>query len=46
MKYYLAIIVAIVAAIALSQFMFTFYQWDRQQACVTGGGRACARLNR
>ena len=41
MKYYLAIIAAIVAAIALSQLMFDFYQWDRQQSCATGGGRNC-----
>jgi hypothetical protein len=41
MKYYLAIIVAIIAAVALSQLMFEFYQWDRQQSCATGGGRNC-----
>jgi hypothetical protein len=42
MKYYLAIIAAIIAAIALSQFLFEFHQWNREQACATGGGRGCA----
>lgn len=42
MKYYLAIIAAIVIAVALSQLLFDFYQWNQEQSCVTGGGRGCA----
>lgn len=38
---YLAILAAILAAIALSQFLFDFYQWNRSQSCATGGGRNC-----
>jgi hypothetical protein len=38
---YLAIIAAIVAAIALSQLLFQFYEWNRLQSCATGGGRNC-----
>jgi hypothetical protein len=38
---YLAIIVAIVAAIVLSQFLFDFYDWNKQQTCASAGGRNC-----
>jgi hypothetical protein len=38
---YLAIILAIAAAIGLSQLLFEFYDWNRQQSCSTGGGRNC-----
>ena len=42
MKYkYLAIILAIAAAIGLSQLLFEFYDWNRMQSCSTGGGRNC-----
>jgi hypothetical protein len=47
---YLAIIAAIAAAVALSQFLFDFYQWDRTQTCAMAGGRNCGggriQLNR
>lgn len=38
---YLAIIAAIAAAIALSQLLFDFYDWNRTQTCLSGGGRNC-----
>jgi hypothetical protein len=38
---YLAVLLAIVAAIALSQLLVQFHDWNRQQACVTSGGRHC-----
>ncbi|HLI21432.1 MAG TPA: hypothetical protein VKV32_09970 [Stellaceae bacterium] len=38
---YLAIIVAIVAAIVLSQFLFDFYGWNKAQSCASTGGRNC-----
>jgi len=37
-------------AVLLSQFLFTFYEWNREQSCATTGGRNCGgaptRLNR
>jgi hypothetical protein len=41
-KQLLLIAAAIAAAIVLSQLLFDFYQWDRMQACASGGGRNCA----
>jgi hypothetical protein len=41
-KQILVILAAIVAAIVLSQFLFAFYDWNREQACATAGGRGCA----
>jgi hypothetical protein len=38
---YLAIIVAIGAAILLSQFLFDFYDWNKTQTCASTGGRNC-----
>jgi len=38
---YLAIIAAIGAAILLSQFLFDFYDWNKEQSCASGGGRNC-----
>ena len=37
----IAILVAVVAALAASQLLFEFNDWNRQQACATGGGRNC-----
>jgi hypothetical protein len=37
----IAILAAAIAAILASQLLFEFYDWNRQQACVTGGGRNC-----
>lgn len=37
----LAIIAAIIAVIVLSQLLYDFYDWNRQQSCATGGGRNC-----
>lgn len=44
MKAALAIVAAIVAAIVLSQLLFDFHDWNRQQSCATGGGRNCGQL--
>jgi len=41
-KALLAIVAAIVVVIAVSQLLFAFYDWNREQACATGGGRNCA----
>ncbi|MGH6976346.1 MAG: hypothetical protein ACREED_04900 [Stellaceae bacterium] len=44
----LAIVAAVIAVFVASQLLFAFYDWNRQQACATGGGRNCApniRLN-
>lgn len=44
----LAIVAAVIAVILVSQLLFAFYDWNRQQTCATGGGRNCApsiRLN-
>jgi hypothetical protein len=38
---YIAILVAIAAAFALSQLLFEFYDWNRTQSCVSAGGRNC-----
>lgn len=38
---YIAIIVVIVAAVVLSQFLFDFYDWNKQQSCASTGGRNC-----
>jgi len=41
-KALIAIVAAVIAVIVLSQLLFEFYDWNRQQACATGGGRNCA----
>jgi hypothetical protein len=38
---YLAIIAAIGAAILLSQLLFDFYDWNKEQSCASTGGRNC-----
>jgi hypothetical protein len=38
---YIAIIVAIVAVVALSQFLYDFYDWNKTQTCASTGGRNC-----
>jgi hypothetical protein len=38
----IAIVVAVIAVIMASQLLFAFNDWNRQQACATGGGRNCA----
>lgn len=42
----LAIVAAIVAAVAISNFLFDFYQWNRTQSCATAGGRNCGLYSR
>lgn len=44
----LAILAAVIAVLLGSQLLFSLSDWNRQQACATGGGRNCApsiRLN-
>lgn len=43
---YLAILAAIAAAVLISNFLIDFYDWNRTQACATGGGRNCAMYHR
>jgi hypothetical protein len=38
---YLAIIALIVAAVAGSQLLFEFYDWNQTQSCASSGGRNC-----
>jgi len=38
----LAIIAAVIAVLLGSQLLFSLSDWNRQQACATGGGRNCA----
>jgi len=42
MRQLLLIVVAIAAAVLLTEFLFSFYDWNRTQACATAGGRNCA----
>ncbi|HXQ51159.1 MAG TPA: hypothetical protein VN802_08710 [Stellaceae bacterium] len=41
MKQLLLIVAAIVVAVLLSQLLFDFYEWNREQSCATAGGRNC-----
>jgi hypothetical protein len=41
MKQVLIVVAAVVVAVALSQLLFEFYDWNRQQSCATSGGRGC-----
>jgi len=43
---YLAVIVAIGAAIVLSQLLFDFYDWNKTQSCASTGGRNCGGADR
>ena len=42
----LAIVAFIAAAILISNFLFDFYQWNREQTCATAGGRNCGLYRR
>ena len=41
MKQILLVLAAVIAAVLLSQLLFAFYDWNREQACATAGGRNC-----
>jgi hypothetical protein len=41
MRQLLLIVAAIVVAFVLTEFLFSFYDWNRMQACATAGGRNC-----
>jgi hypothetical protein len=38
---YLYIVAAIVAVLLAAELLVEFHDWNRQQACVSGGGRNC-----
>ncbi|HUZ75202.1 MAG TPA: hypothetical protein VMU87_19630 [Stellaceae bacterium] len=42
MKQLLVVLAAVVAAVLLTQLLFEFHSWDREQSCATAGGRNCA----
>ncbi len=42
MKQLLLVLAAVAAVIVLSQLLFAFHDWNREQACATAGGRNCA----
>jgi hypothetical protein len=49
MTRYLLIIIAILTTVALSELLFEFYDWNKQQDCLAAGGRRCGptvQLNR
>jgi hypothetical protein len=41
MRQLLLIAAAIATAVLLTEFLFSFYDWNRMQACATAGGRNC-----
>ena len=38
---FILILLAVAAVLAASELLVRFHDWNRQQACVTGGGRNC-----
>jgi hypothetical protein len=36
------ILAALVAVVLLTRFLWAFSDWNKEQACATGGGRNCA----
>jgi hypothetical protein len=38
---YVYILAAIVGILVAAELMVEFHDWNRQQACVSGGGRNC-----
>ncbi len=42
MRQLLLIAAAIVTAVLLTEFLFSFYDWNRTQSCATAGGRNCS----
>jgi hypothetical protein len=41
MTRYLLIIIAILSVFVLSEFLFEFYQVNKEQDCLAAGGRRC-----
>jgi hypothetical protein len=41
MRHALLILAAVAAVLLASELLVRFHDWNRQQACVTGGGRNC-----
>jgi len=41
MTRYLLIIIAILSVLVLSEFLFEFYQVNKEQDCLAAGGRRC-----
>ncbi|HZS81358.1 MAG TPA: hypothetical protein VFA50_00690 [Stellaceae bacterium] len=42
MKNYLVLVLVLIAAALLGEFVFAFADWNKTQACATAGGRNCA----
>jgi hypothetical protein len=40
-KQLLLVAAAVAVAVLLSQLLFDFYQWNREQSCASSGGRNC-----
>jgi hypothetical protein len=40
-----SILAALVAVVLLTRFMWAFSDWNKEQACATGGGRNCAHYS-
>jgi hypothetical protein len=38
------LLAVLVALVLLTRFMWSFADWNREQACATGGGRNCAPI--
>jgi len=41
MTRYLLIIIAVLVTLVLSELLFEFYDFNRQQDCLSAGGRRC-----
>jgi len=41
MSRYLLIIIAVLTTVVLSELLFEFYDWNKQQDCLAAGGRRC-----
>lgn len=41
MSRYLLIIIAILAVLILSELLVEFHDWNKQQDCLSAGGRRC-----
>jgi hypothetical protein len=39
------LLAALVAVVLLTRFMWAFQDWNKEQACATGGGRNCAPIS-
>lgn len=42
MKNYVILVLVLIAALALGEFVMAFADWNKMQACATAGRRGCA----